>query len=104
MDKVVQNNAASAEESASAAEEMNAQAEEMKQMISGLMALIMGNKTAGTYKKSVGDKKYQRLATSKISHKTASERKIQLNAKRALPTRVSPEQVIPMDESDLLSF
>jgi len=39
MDKVVQLNAASAEESASAAEEMNAQAEEMSGIVSKLKAL-----------------------------------------------------------------
>ncbi len=40
MDKVVQQNAASAEESASASEELNAQAEEMQSMVDGLLVLI----------------------------------------------------------------
>lgn len=40
MDKVVQLNAASAEESASASEEMNAQAEEMKRLVDGLIDVI----------------------------------------------------------------
>ena len=40
MDKVVQKNAASAEESASAAEEMNAQAEQMKGYVDELVALL----------------------------------------------------------------
>ncbi len=42
MDKVTQQNAASAEESASAAEEMSAQSEEMLAMVSGLVALVDG--------------------------------------------------------------
>lgn len=43
MDKVVQQNAANAEESAGASEELNAQAEQMKDMIGELVALIRGN-------------------------------------------------------------
>ncbi len=42
MDKVFQQNAASAEESASAGEEMNAQAVQMKEMVSELMRVIKG--------------------------------------------------------------
>jgi len=43
MDKVVQKNAASAEESASATEEMNAQAEQMKGFVGELVALVGGH-------------------------------------------------------------
>lgn len=42
MDKIVQQNAASAEESASASEELNAQAEQMKVMVNDLIALVEG--------------------------------------------------------------
>jgi len=42
MDKVVQVNAANAEESASASEELNAQAENMKTVVSSLVALVGG--------------------------------------------------------------
>jgi methyl-accepting chemotaxis protein len=42
MDKVVQSNAASAEESASAAEELNAQADAMKDSVDDLLQLING--------------------------------------------------------------
>ena len=44
MDKVVQQNAASAEESASAGEQLNAQAEEMKFMVEELAAIVGGSK------------------------------------------------------------
>ncbi len=44
MDKVVQQNAASAEENASASEEMAAQAKRMKEIIGELVALIGGRK------------------------------------------------------------
>ncbi len=39
MDKVIQNNAASAEESAAAAEELNALAASMNEQVSALLAL-----------------------------------------------------------------
>lgn len=45
MDKVVQQNAANAEESASASEEMSAQAEQMKGYVNDLVTLIMGDGT-----------------------------------------------------------
>ncbi len=43
MDRVVQQNAANAEESASASEELNAQAEQMKDYVGELLAVISGN-------------------------------------------------------------
>jgi methyl-accepting chemotaxis protein len=42
MDRVVQQNAATAEESASASEEMNAQAEQMKSMVHDMVAFVEG--------------------------------------------------------------
>jgi hypothetical protein len=42
MNKVVQQNAANAEESASASEEMNGRAGEMKEFVEGLAALVGG--------------------------------------------------------------
>jgi methyl-accepting chemotaxis protein len=44
MDKVIQQNAANAEESASASEEMSAQAEQMREITTELEALIHGAK------------------------------------------------------------
>jgi len=47
MDKVMQGNAASAEQSASAAEELNAQAGLMKQSVAELLQLLGGDSEAG---------------------------------------------------------
>ncbi|MFW5810665.1 MAG: cache domain-containing protein, partial [Thermodesulfobacteriota bacterium] len=47
MDKVVQHNAANAEESASASVEMNSRAEQMKNIVLRLVALIEGGRTNG---------------------------------------------------------
>ena len=48
MDKVVQQNAANAEESASASEEMNAQAYQMKEYVGELKMLVDGSKGNGS--------------------------------------------------------
>ena len=48
MDKVTQQNAATAEESASASEELNAQAEEMKSFVADLAAMVGGNRAMST--------------------------------------------------------
>ena len=48
MDKVTQQNAATAEESASASEELNAQAEEMKSFVADLAAMVGGNADVST--------------------------------------------------------
>jgi methyl-accepting chemotaxis protein len=45
MDKVVQQAAASAEESASSAEEMNAQAAQMKGFVQDLVVLVAGGRS-----------------------------------------------------------
>lgn len=63
MDKVVQQNAASAEESASASGEMSGQAEQMKTMVVNLVVMVRGNKS-GRSKKTFGLE--QRPNTSKI--------------------------------------
>ncbi len=55
MDKVVQGNAANAEESASAAEEMSAQAEQINDMIYDLIGLIEGKKGSLEYGVSSDD-------------------------------------------------
>jgi len=48
IERVVQLNAASAEESASAAQELSAQAEEMKGIVAGLIALVNGHSSVAT--------------------------------------------------------
>jgi methyl-accepting chemotaxis protein len=56
MDKVVQSNAASAEESASASEELNAQALTLQDSIGGLRELVGGRvPTSGNAKRSAAD-------------------------------------------------
>jgi methyl-accepting chemotaxis protein len=77
MDKVVQQNASSAEESASASEDMNAQAERMKDYVGELRSMIDGVK-------------------GKIIAQTGKGRRLNYSSKG----KTEAEQVIPFDNSD----
>jgi methyl-accepting chemotaxis protein len=107
MDKVVQRNAASAEESASASEEMNGQAEQMKEFVSELAMLAHGARN-GSGSKPVRHAHAGAAALPRKSMKiSASPPSAHLPRVRAAkgPTKpvkgreVSPEQVIPMEGS-----
>jgi len=91
MDKVVQQNAANAEESASAAEEMNAQAEQMKSSVGELMALVGGSGKGNgrTAPKAVIHKTHKATASQAIAHHPTQANK---------EKKVNPDQIIPMDD------
>ncbi len=61
MDRVIQQSAASSEETASASEEMIAQAELMKGVVVDLATLVEGNKRNGDFKKAKSDAKADTL-------------------------------------------
>jgi methyl-accepting chemotaxis protein len=92
MDKVVQQNAANAEESASASEEMNAQAAQMKGFVDNLVALVGGN-----LKNDKGV-----LSFRGKTPKAVTGRPLAAPVKKDVfvhnATEVNPEQIIPMDE------
>ncbi len=96
MDKVVQQNAANAEESASASEEMNTQAEQLNSYVRELVVLITGKKDIAA---KVGHTPYIRkkaTAVSSLSPLSGAKpkRPHQLSGKN----EISPEQVIPFDD------
>lgn len=99
MDKVVQRNAASAQESSSASEVMNAQAETMKEFVSDLVALIgkaEGNNATHTLP---AFREVERIASVLPVERG---RKIAPEAPRA-PVQgreMRPSQIIPFDEED----
>ena len=102
MDKVVQENSASAEESASAAEEMTAQAEQLKEAVGLLQRLVNGAGHAAaenTYRPAYGKKTKQGYP-----QRAASRKQSLMPAKRVVSGEVTPEQVIPFDEDDLAGF
>jgi len=98
MDKVTQQNAATAEESPSSSEEMNAQAEQMKGMVDDLMAVVggqAGHNGNGTGLPRTGGK--TRLALVRGSKGTP---KGQTLPESKTGKEVSPEKAIPFDDDD----
>ncbi|KAF0123316.1 MAG: hypothetical protein FD151_331, partial [bacterium] len=106
MDKVVQQNAANAEESASASEEMNAQAEQMKEFVRDLVMLVRGSNGNGV----VSSASLSRLEsvhhqTLALTHQPKGDIRKPLvtpakpgNGRVAGVKVVMPEQVIPLEE------
>ncbi len=102
MDKVVQTNAANAEESASASEEMNAQAEQMKASVVELMKLVGGSgkgndRTATSSTKSVYHSTHHALAAPTMEAGGKEEAVHR-------PKEVKPDAFIPMDDEDFKDF
>jgi methyl-accepting chemotaxis protein len=104
MDKVTQNNAATAEETASASEQLSAQAEQMKGMVSQVVAMAGGDQNTG---------KNQRMPASHGFRKKSAGKRIMSNpAKNASVSVgnasktgvVGPENLISMDENELSNF
>ncbi len=112
MDKVVQANAANAEESASASEELSAQAEQMKGVVGELVALVNGD--SGNGRQMGGLQSDRRLPGGRGGRPAlpqtgaAGGESRGLSARRALksgPARVvAPAQVIPFDDEDFKNF
>jgi methyl-accepting chemotaxis protein len=107
MDRVVQQNAANAEESAAASEELNAQAEQLKEFVQQLVAIVggaangngtaepkslRGRLTAGPVRKALAPplKKTKTLALATQAGRPGKE--------------VRPDQVIPLDDGDFKEF
>ncbi len=103
MDKVVQQNAANAEESASASEEMNAQAEQMKGVMAELVTMVGGSKNgAGNGLKRImpglgkpSDSKTFMGSSAAVEHNKSIHHR---------PNKVTPEQIIPMEDADFKDF
>jgi len=107
MDKVTQQNAATAEESASASEELNAQAEEMKAFVGELAAMVSGNVAVSTGSirsvsrpRAAGHARQVPQKALAVAKKPAKGKALSLNRSR----EVNPDDIIPMDESDFKDF
>ncbi|MFH1154406.1 MAG: methyl-accepting chemotaxis protein [Pseudomonadota bacterium] len=118
MDKVTQQNAASAEESASASEEMSAQAETMEEYVMDLVVLVGGTGSQAAGRGKTRTRK-QHKATAIAAPKDHKNRKgvahvSQVQTKRMprekMPTKhtageIRPEQIIPFDgDEDFRNF
>jgi methyl-accepting chemotaxis protein len=103
MDKITQQNAATAEESASASEEMNAQAEELKSFVNELSAMVGGSATAlqdssETILRSKFGESLRQLQNKILSVIKNAPKGIALTRGRSKVVR--PDEIIPMDETD----
>lgn len=95
MDKVVQQNAANAEESASASEELNSQAFAMRDIVGELVGVVGGN----------GHILSRPMIEDKVGHLKSLKKRLQLPGTRKIgASEVKPDQVIPMNESGFSEF
>jgi methyl-accepting chemotaxis protein len=109
MDKVVQQNAANAEESASASEEMTAQAEQMKGMVNELTTLVggSGRKMDSRRQAAASEMKAADARAITSPGRRTKERELVLHKGNPAAQRanmVKPEQVIPMKDEDFKDF
>ena len=107
MDKVTQQNAATAEESASASEQMNAQAEQMKAMVNELVAIVGGGAAVSrdrfdtvNHQKSIKKTGHSKNKALTIAKKNVKGKNLSFHP----PRQVNPDDIIPMDENDFKDF
>lgn len=98
MDQVVQQNAATAEESASASEEMNAQAEQIYGIVAELIGIVDG---AGSLPSRVSR---SRPTGPGKGRKPSRRHKTAANSTPAPRKQQSPEEVLPLDDTDFEDF
>ncbi|TFG92912.1 MAG: methyl-accepting chemotaxis protein [Syntrophobacterales bacterium] len=101
IDKVVQQNAANAEESASASQEMNAQSRQMKVFVARLEDLIKSsNNGSNDGSREEHSPRIAQIQKMLISPERTGGRKAVARGRRD----VNPEDVIPMEEGDFRDF
>ena len=104
MDKVVQQNAASAEESASASQEMNTQVDDLNEVVFDLVDVIGGklNPEERSSGKQLTAAPAMKKGTPKRS--TAAAKELASPLGRQKGKKVTPEEIIPLDDADLMHF
>jgi len=116
VDKVVQRNAANAEESASASAEMTARAGQMKEFVQDLTALVNGSRSttrimpeaarhpaAGRHvMKAFPDHLPKALPQLRKGNGRGDQREAKRN--KEIPKEFNPRKVIPLDEHDFDEF
>lgn len=104
MDKVVQRNAATAEESASASGEMNAQATQMKKRVLELMTLISGSNGSAQSRKAA-EKERRPVAGRAMGGGSTSTRRGNGHSKeRDGVVETRSERLLPLNEQGLSDF
>lgn len=106
MDKVVQRNAANAEESASVSEHMSGQARQLKELAGDLSALVRGAKRSGDAVPHPGNEKARKSVPAGRAHHEGNDKTSAQPKTRKAPShphKRGREQVIPFDE-DISEF
>jgi methyl-accepting chemotaxis protein len=92
MDQVTQQNAATSEETAAASEELSSQADNLQEMVVELQRLIGGAQSANSpQRRAIGHTARKKIG---LPNKGTSGKKTH----KPGPTKVKPEDVIPMDD------
>ncbi len=104
MDKVIQQNAANAEESASASEELSAQAQEMHSVVVGLKALVFGGETDAQAHTAARVRKPAVKAVAKKEMARPAGHAMTKQLQTVDKRQVDPKRVIPLDDSDFQDF
>ncbi|NCC95001.1 MAG: hypothetical protein EOM10_17335 [Opitutae bacterium] len=108
MDKVVQRNAANAEESASAAEELSSQAQELNGMVAHLRSIVSGSSGVdeGRSYAPVAHARHKPAAHTGNTARTAHKPRLAAHQPAAGKKKnaAKPEEVIPLDDADFSDF
>jgi methyl-accepting chemotaxis protein len=108
VDKVVQQNAANAEQNASASEELTSQAHQMNEFVSALVAMVGGNKNGANGSRVIEANRSNELRALDIPrhHKPAlGGNGYGNNAHCSLHGReINPQKMIPLGEEDFKDF
>jgi methyl-accepting chemotaxis protein len=104
MDKVTQQNAATAEESASASEEMNAQAEQMKAMVGELVQVVSGAEGHAMALRRPSAAALAKREVKAVAPPPPAVRRETRKIAAAGGREVRPDQLIPLDEGDFKEF
>jgi len=100
MDKVVQQNSATAEESASGSEQMSAQSQEMRLFVDELHSLISGKQDASESRdRELAGDAPRRLSAGKTSSTYPNKKPAKKN--RNTPKLVAAEDLLPLDDIDV---
>lgn len=108
LDKVTQDNAASAEQSASSSEELSAQAEELDHTVKSLIAFLEGGSAANSGSASLPAASLTSAAKpAPRAFKTSAPAfapKPKIKTQPVKPVSRRPEEVIPLDDDDFREF
>jgi methyl-accepting chemotaxis protein len=106
IDKIIQQNAADSEEAASSAEELSAQSEQMKSMVDELEAMVAGRGVPQCGPGGGSEAAAAEEATPTKPRKQLSAEAPPRKGRESWPAtpRLSPKQIIPLDDSEFKDF